>query len=117
MSKVLAVTAKHKTGLYSDTQESLKAEKVVDVTDDCPNADEKRRSVFLYTRANRERVVQMARPYEGEAYMGMHIHFFVDELDKVMTVAPKDDTFGSWASDLGLTKVQLRKLIEANAPD
>jgi hypothetical protein len=107
----------HKTGLYdSDTGASCKTEKVVDITEDCPKASKKKRAVLLFTRAKRGRIVQISRPYDGEIFMGSHIHFFVDELDREMRVASRDDTFGSTANQLGLTKIELRKLIEAQAP-
>jgi len=117
MAKELKITKAYKPGLYdSATGESCVTEKVVDVTEDCPRASDKDRCVFLYTRAKRGRIVQMARPYKDEKYMGMHIHFFVDELDHEMHVAPRDDTFGSLASQLGFSKPALRSLIEAHAP-
>jgi len=118
MAKSVKINKKeHNPGLYdSDTGASCKTEKVVDITEDCPKASEKERAVLLFTRAKRGRIVQISRPYEGEAYMGSHIHFFVDELDREMHVAPRDDTFGSQASQIGLTKSALRALIEAQAP-
>ncbi len=107
----------HKPGLYdSDTGASCKTEKVVDITEDCPKASKKERAVLLFTRVKRGRIVQISRPYESKVYMGSHIHFFVDELDREMRVAPRDDTFGSTANELGLTKLELRKLIEAQVP-
>lgn len=118
MAKALKINKKkHVVGLYdSDTGRSCKTEKVVDITEDCPKASEKRRAVLLFSRAKRGRIVQITRPYEGEVYTGSHIHFFVEELDREMRTAPRDDTFGSKANELGLTKPQLRKLIEAQAP-
>ena len=113
MARELKITKVYKSGLYdSDTSEDCVTRKVVDVTEDCPRASNKDRCIFLYTRAKRGRIVQMARPYKGEKYMGMHIHFFVDELEREMHVRPCDDTFGSWASQLGLSKLALRSLIE-----
>ncbi len=118
MAKNVKINRKeHEPGLYdSRTGDSCKTEKVVDITDDCPKASEKERAVLLFTRAERGRIVQIGRPYEGEVYMGSHVHFFVDELDREMHVAPRDDTFGSTANQLGLTKPVLRKIIEAQAP-
>lgn len=118
MAKSVKINKKeHDPGLYdSDTGASLKTEKVVDVTEDCPKASKKERAVLLFTRAKRGRIVQISRPYEGETYMGSHTHFFVDELDREMRVAPREDTFGSTADMLGLTKSALRSLIEAQAP-
>lgn len=110
-------SAEHDPGLYdSATGKNLDAEKVVDITDDCPGANQKRRAVLLFTTAQRGRIVQMARPYPKEVYMGMHIHFFVDELDREMRIAERDDTFGLWAGDLGLSKQELRAVIEKHAP-
>lgn len=104
-------------GLYdSDTGVSLKAEKIVDITEDCPKASNKNRALLLFTRAKGGRIVQITRPYEGEVYMGSHRHFFVDKLDVEMNMVSPDDTFGSTADSLGLTKSDLRSLIEAQAP-
>jgi len=118
MAKSIKINRKeHKPGLYDlDTGARCKTEKVVDITEDCPKASEKRRAVLLFTRTKRGRIVQISRPDEGEVYMGPRKHFFVDELDREMRVAPRDDTFGSTANELGLSKVALRKLIEAQAP-
>ncbi len=117
MARELKITQAYKSGLCdSDTTESCVTEKVVDVTEDCPRGSNKDRCIFLYTRSKRGRIIQMARPYEGEEYVGAHIHFFVDELEHEMHVAPRDDTFGSWASQLGFSKPALRSLIEEHAP-
>ena len=117
MARELKITKAYNPGLYdSDTNGDCVTEKVVDVTEDCPRGSNEDRCVFLYTRAKRGRIVQMARPNKGEKYTGMRIHFFVDELEREMHVAPRDDTFGSWASQLGLSKPALRSLIEAHAP-
>ena len=107
----------HQSGLYdSSTGANCKTEKVVDITEDCPRASKKERAVLLFTRANCGRIVQIHRPYEGEVFMGWHVGFVVDELDREMHAAPRNDTFGSTANELGLTKLELRKLIEAQAP-
>ena len=118
MAQVIEINPKeHCPSLMdSETEESLRAEKVVDITEDCPCASEKERAVLLFTRAKRGRIVQITIPHEGEVYAGMHVHFFVDELENEMRVLPRDDTFGSRATMLGLTKERLRELIEANAP-
>lgn len=118
MAKLVKINKKeHNSGLYdSDTGKSCEVEKVVDITENCPRAGEKDRAVLLFTRAKRGRIVQITRPYNGEVYMGSHINFFVDELDREMNMAPRDDTFGSTARRLGLTKFSLRSLIMAHAP-
>jgi len=117
MAIVKINTKKHSSGLYdSDSGASCKTEKVVDITEDCPKASEKKRAVLLFTRAKRGRIVQISRPYDGEVYMGSHNHFFVEELDREINVAPRDDTFGLLADQLGLTKTGFRDLIKAQAP-
>ena len=117
MAKILKITKEHNSGLFdSDTGKHCTTKKVVDVTKDCPEASKKDRCVFLYTRAKRGRIIQMCRPYENEKYMGMHIHFFVDELHHEMNAEPRDDTFGSWARQLGLAKANLIDLILKHAP-
>ena len=118
MARELKITKAYKSELYdSDTDAECVTEKVVDVTEDCPRASKEDRCVFLYTRrVGRGRIIQMTRPYKGKEYTGRHIHFFVDELEREMDVAPRDDTFGSWARQLGLSKPALCSLIEAHAP-
>lgn len=98
MAKVLD-SKEFNSGLYDMvTNKDCLTEKVVEVTEDCPAANEKERIVFLYTRDRNGRIIQMMRPYEGESYTGVHIHFYVDHLEKEMSVAPRDDTFGLWAT-------------------
>ncbi len=118
MAKSVKINRKeHNPGLYdSDTGAKCKTEKVVDITEDCPKASRQQRAVLLFTRAKRGRIVQIARHGKGEGYSGVYIHFFVDELGREMRAAPRDDTFGSTANELGLTKLALRELIEAQAP-
>ena len=119
MAKIVKINEKkHDSRLYdSDTNVSCRTEKVVDITEDCPKARQKERAVLLlFTRAKRGRIVQISRPYGGEVYMGSHTHFFVEELDCEMHVAPRDDTFGLMADQLGLTKTGFRDLIKAQAP-
>lgn len=107
MGTEIEITEDHKPGLYdSDTRESLTAEKVVDISDDCRTNME--RVVLLFTRAKRGRIVQVAYPYPGEAYMGAHIHFFYDE--------PTCDSFAHTAKRLGLTAAGFLRLIKKNAP-
>lgn len=119
MSKILRIDEKeHNSSLYDiTTGKRCVTEKVVDITEDCPEASETERAILLFTRTKRGRIVQISQPYEDEVYMGLHIHFFIDELDHEMfCVVPRDDTFGSTADRLGLTKSQLRSLIEAHVP-
>ena len=101
----------HKVSMYdSATDEPLKTLKAVDFTEDCRGGLEKgEKARFLFTRAKRGRIVVIE-------YEPCRIHFFVEELDREMRCAPRDDTFGSTAETLGLTKVKLRKMIEQHAP-
>lgn len=65
--------AEHSPGMYDSANGvSLVAERVVDVTEDCPSGE---RTILLYTTAKRGPIVQIAHPYEGRKYMGSHIHF------------------------------------------
>ncbi len=117
MAKILKIEKEHKSEIYdSRTGKTCKTEKVVDMTEDCPKASETQRAVLLFTRGERGRIVKICRPYEGYAFIGWNIHFFVDELNFEMNIAPRDDTFGSTARNLGLTKEQLRKIIEEHVP-
>lgn len=113
MAKIVEIDdAEHCPGLYDSANGvSLVAERVVDITEDCPTGE---RTVLLYTTAKRGPIVQIAHPYEGRKYVGSHIHFFINELgDKVQ---PRDDSFGMTARRAGLTRATFRRLITANAP-
>ena len=114
MAKAVKITKEHDAGLYdSDTEKSCVTEKVVDITEDCPSGE---RTVLLFTRVKRGRIVQITTPYEGETYMGAHIHFFVDELDREFNLDEKDDTFVLAAARAGMGRLALRRLIEQHAP-
>lgn len=117
MARELAVATEHSVGLYdSTTGESCATEKVVNVTEDCPRASDNNSCIFLYTRAQRDRIIQIFRPYEEDKYRGRRIHFFVDELDAEMNVSPDDDIFGMCTTELGLDKLTLCSLIKTHAP-
>ena len=110
MAKTVSAKS-HKVSMYdSATDESLKTLKAVDFTEDCRGGLEKGDEArLLFTRARRGRIVVIE-------YGPCRIHFFVEELDREMRCAPRDDTFGSTAETLGLKKTELRKLIEQHAP-
>lgn len=117
MATILKIEPYQHPGLVdSSTGKTCIVEKIVDVTDLCPEAKDER-CLFLYTRAKRGRIIQMIRPYRGEKFMGMSIHFFIDEITSELSAAPRDDTFGSWSKNLGLTKTALKTLIEVYAPE
>lgn len=90
----------------SATGDSLIAERVVDITADCPKGE---RTILLFTRAKRGRIVQVNWPYENEKFMGARIHYFVDELRDM-----KD--FGHDARRVGMDAGTFIKLIERLAP-
>lgn len=77
MPEIVELRQEHSPMLFdSDTGDSLTAEKVVDITDIVPNGE---RTLLLFTRAKRGRIVQIAYPYEGHAYLGAYVHYFIDE--------------------------------------
>lgn len=98
----------HRPGLYDSADgTTLMAEKVVDITDDCPARE---RTLLLYTKAKRGPIVQVAHPYDGQSYLGSTIHFFTNEMDA------RDESFAMTARRAGLTGFQFRKLIRQHAP-
>jgi hypothetical protein len=106
MPALLEIEPEYCPGLYdSDTGLSLVTERVVDITEDCLSGE---RTILLFTRAKRGRIVQIAHPYEGKKYMGSNIHFFVDELRRY--VMPRDDSFGVTARRTGLRRTRFAKL-------
>lgn len=92
----------------SDTGESLRVLKAVQITSYCPSVKQGR-VMLKFTKAKRGRIVQIDDN-------GCCVHFFVDELGAEMDVPLRDDTFGSVARCLGLDKMHLRSLIELHAP-
>lgn len=117
MAKVIEIDQTiHDVGLFdSRTGEACMTEKVIDITDDCPGLIDEQ-AILIFTRDSRRRIAQIFCPYPTDPSQGTHIHFSVDQIDREMNVRPEDDTFGSTAHDLGLTKVQLRDLILLHAP-
>lgn len=104
-------------GLYdSRNGNTLITEKAIDITEKCPLLKGTERALLLFTTAEDGRIVQICRSPLGKTFLRSRIHFFVDSLEKEMAVAPRDDTFGSWALRLGLSKQELRELIETSAP-
>jgi hypothetical protein len=117
MAKIIENLEEYDTGLFdSATGLDCVTEKVVDVTEDCPGASEKERCLLVFTRDSKGCNVKIVRPYEGEKSMGMSTHFSIEKLDSEMTMAPRDDTFGSWSRQLGMEKLAFRALIEEHAP-
>jgi hypothetical protein len=106
MAKVLEISYKQRWSLIdSDTGKKLKIEKVVDITEDCP---EKIRTILYYTKAKRGRLVKITQSYSSNGDEG---------LETWMNMSHPNDTFGMWADMAGLSKVELRAIIEKNAPN
>jgi hypothetical protein len=115
MAKVLEISYKQRWSLIdSDTGKKLKIEKVVDITEDCP---EKIRTILYYTKAKRGRLVKITQSYSSNGDEGLYTYFFVDGLETWMNMSHPNDTFGMWADMAGLSKVELRAIIEKNAPN
>jgi hypothetical protein len=116
MAREVKVSDIHVCAFYDRrTGKDCTVEKVMDITDDC-RMEKGCRCLLLYTRDSRQRLAQIQRPYEGEDFMGLQILFGVDTLDSQFQVEARDDTFGVWANDLGISKQQLRTIIKEYAP-
>ena len=88
-------------GLYdSDTQESLVAEKIVDVTLEQSRNDNSR---LIYTRAKKGRIVQLQSD-------GMRIHYFFDSPSGREMITEDSERFG-------FAPGKLLELAIANAPE
>lgn len=109
MATVVEIDDKvHSPGLYDSANGvSMAAERVVDISEDCPSGE---RTILLYTRAQRGRIVQISHPYDNQPYMGSHIHFFIDEIE------PGDQSFEMTAKRAGIDPTQFFELVERNAP-
>lgn len=109
MPKVLEITGEYRPGLYdSDTGESLVTEKAVDITDQVCDGE---RTILLFTRAKRGRIVQIAHPYPEEEYLGSHIHFFFDEPMK-----GEGGAFDYMRRHCGIAPVKFKMLLNEYAP-
>jgi hypothetical protein len=76
------------------------------VTDDCPSGE---RAILLYTEAKRGPIVQICRPYKDEpANMGMHVHFFINEINRENEIGK---VFAGHASRLGHSAESFLKLV------
>jgi hypothetical protein len=90
-------------GLYdSDTGKSLTPDRVIEITDICPNYLEGG-CFLLYTNAKRGRLVQIRLPYETGVTIGTSIHFSLDSLDRELRMPNGDNTLMSTANQLGLS--------------
>ena len=118
MAKILKIKKReHKPRLYDvDTGKTCQTERVVDITEDCPKANEENRAILLFTRAKAGRLVQITRPSPGKVYMGSQITFLVEGFDSEVRTPAWDDTFGPTAGELGLTSHQLLKIIKEHVP-
>ena len=114
MGRELAITAEHDPGLYdSATGLSLTAEKVVDISDDCSSGE---RTILLFTRAKRGRIVQVTFPYPDHLYMGSHTHFFVDE-PLGGCADGRGDSFTPLAARAGFSASDFAALLKQLAPE
>jgi len=118
MAKEIQISEKELTpGIFdSDTGKELKAEKIVDVTEECPLATEAEKSIFVYTKAQRGPIVYMKRSKKGKLFGGSGIHFFIHDLDEEVVCCREGSTFGNWAASLGFSKKGLKAVIEKHAP-
>ncbi|MDB5616041.1 hypothetical protein [Tardiphaga sp.] len=109
MPTAIAIDEKvHSPGLYDSANGvSLVAERVVDITDDCPSSE---RTMLLYTRAKRGPIVQIVHPYDNQQFMGSAIHFFINEIE------PGDPSFDMTARRAGLDPMDMFKLVERLSP-
>lgn len=93
--------------------------KVVDVTKECPQREERKDRIFLiFTKSKHRWVVKIKRAKRFNKGCSVEVSFLVDSLSESgwMNIAPRDDVFGSFATELGLSKSDLCKLIKNTAP-
>lgn len=108
-------------GLYDyETGKSIEAIKEVEATQWCEPTmlsdyfdDE---TVWLvYGNSQRGPICKLdVRNKVGNMTVG--IHWFIKELAAEMNVREEDDTFGMFAGRMGISKVALKKMMEANQP-
>ncbi len=91
----------------------LRAEKVVDITSDCPRKRDRRRKALLqFTTSMHGLIVQIVDCYHQHEF-GDHFHCFVNSRQ----LHEKGGTFEYYASNqLGITPEKLRKMIYEHAP-
>lgn len=104
-----------------DTHIPLKATKVVNVTGDCSVAKKlTSRIIFVYaeeTRGNIVAIGYLARRKRLDCWNVLYIkHFLLRDMTSYMVTTGNQDDLGGCAEAIGISKQQLRDLIETNAP-
>lgn len=106
MPNVLEMRQEYAPQLFdSATGESLSAEKVLDISDVVENGE---RTLLLFTRAQRGRIVQITHPHADQVYIGAHIHYFIDE--------PLDGCLDYVKRRHGLSGAKFRRILAEHAP-
>ena len=117
MPTKLEITSAHNPMIHDPaTKVACVAEKVMDMTADCPKATSDSKCIFLYTRTSGGQLVQITRPYEGEVYLGSRTNIMLKDINTFMNVDASNDIFAQLGFRLGLSKPELRTLIETHAP-
>ena len=118
MAKVLRVNKdRHRPGIYdSDTGVSCQTEKIVDITEDCPNIKKNERAILLFTRETAGRIVKIVRADKREISFGTESFFFVENLMHDTQIFRNNFALNYLVELFGITKLQLRSLIEAHVP-
>ncbi len=117
MATALKIRAEHEPSYYDRaTEEDCKAEKVVDITEDCLSIEEGGRAILVYTRDSRRRLVEVRlvdKDAENDAG-SLTVLVPVDEPDFYIKQPTGLDHLIPY---LGLTKLQLSEIITKHAPD
>lgn len=93
-------------------------ERIVDITEFCPLAGSEDRAVLVFSRIDQAMTIRIYCHSSWQVYDGTHIGLPIASLEFEAgdNVPEGDDVFGSRAKRLGLTKLELRTLIEENVP-
>ena len=95
----------------SDTDKSLTANKVVDITGDCPQA---KQFLLKYAPTKRGPIVQLCELYEPGDDTGVLVHYHYAEMGKERLTL--DPVFARFAEGVGISPVRMAEVILTNAP-
>lgn len=112
--KILELKKNKEMGLYdnrSKDQNSVVAEKVIDVTDICPKSDQ---CVIKYASVTRGMLAQIQDRYEKDKDIGMTVHYHINEMTVVELA--NDEVFERQAVMMGSHPMELAKIIFDNQP-
>lgn len=107
-ARVLADLKGIDLGLFDNhkTQKSVKAYKVVDVSEFCPQSEQ---CIIKYANVTRGKIAQICKRYEKGKDLGLNIHYHINEITERDLAA--DEAFSAVTKSAGCDPKVLSKII------